>query len=246
MSSRSTTRPTSTSPRPRRAGRVTVFPDCIVREVLMSDENRATGVRYLHRVHQQEGEVRGRTVVVACACVQSVALLMMSTSRTLSDRAGELERPARPALHPALHRRDRVPARRPARQGGHQRRGVSGPRLPAVVHAQRKRGYARSFGAQLNYQNRRFAGWAKAIGGFGRTYKAAVKAAYPAFIQFTPYGEMLPNAQSYVDLDPRADATSSGCRRPGATCTGARTKRRSSTTWCAGAWRFSRKRARRS
>jgi len=73
--------------------------------------------------------------------------------------------------------------------------------LPSFMH-KRKRGYARSFGAQLNYQNRRFAGWAKAIGGFGRTYKAAVKAGYPAFIQFTPYGEMLPNAQSYVDLDP--------------------------------------------
>ena len=28
-----------------------------------------------------------------------------------------------------------------------------------------------------------------------------MKAAYPAYMQFTPYGEMLPNAQSYVDLD---------------------------------------------
>ena len=72
--------------------------------------------------------------------------------------------------------------------------------LPSFMH-DRKRGYARSFGAQVNYQNRRFAGWAKTMGGFGRAYKAAVKAAYPAYIQFTPYGEMLPNAQSYVDLD---------------------------------------------
>ena len=52
-----------------KSGRVTVFPDCIVREVLVSKENRATGVRYLHRVHQREGEVRGRSVVLACACV---------------------------------------------------------------------------------------------------------------------------------------------------------------------------------
>ncbi len=73
--------------------------------------------------------------------------------------------------------------------------------LPSFMHTNKKRGYARSFGAQLNYQNRRFAGWAKNVDGFGRGYKASVKAAYPAFIQFTPYGEMLPNAQSYVDLD---------------------------------------------
>ena len=45
-------------------------------------------------------------------------------------------------------------------------------------------------------------GWAKTVGGFGQAYKASVKAGYPAFMQFTPYGEMLPNAQSYVDLDP--------------------------------------------
>ncbi len=77
-------------------GQVTVFPDCIVREVLVSDENRATGVRYLHRVHQQEGVVRGRTVVVACACVQSIALLLMSTSRRyptgLANSSGQLGR----------------------------------------------------------------------------------------------------------------------------------------------------------
>src|SRR5687768_3382328 len=59
-----------------RRGFVTVFHDCIVREIVLSSENRATGVRYLHRVHRKEGEVRGRAVVVACACVQSVALLL--------------------------------------------------------------------------------------------------------------------------------------------------------------------------
>ena len=63
-----------------KSGQVTVFHDSVAREVLVSKENRAIGVRYLHRVHQREGEVRGRAVVVACACVQSVALLLMSTS----------------------------------------------------------------------------------------------------------------------------------------------------------------------
>ena len=70
------------------------------------------------------------------------------------------------------------------------------------MHRNKARGYARSFGAQFNYQNHRFAGWAKAMPGFGKAYKASVKAAYPAILDFTPYGEMLPNAGSYVDLDP--------------------------------------------
>jgi choline dehydrogenase-like flavoprotein len=184
-----------------KAGQVTVFPDCIVREVLVSDENRATGVRYLHRVHKQEGEVRGRTVVVACACVQSVALLLMSTSQRhpsgLANSSGQLGRHFIPHFTGGI---ECVLEDLRGKAAINEEGFLDHAYMPSFMHSQ-KRNYARSFGAQLNYQNRRLAGWAKTVGGFGRSYKASVKAAYPAFIQFTPYGEMLPNAGSFVDLD---------------------------------------------
>jgi choline dehydrogenase-like flavoprotein len=184
------------------SGRVTVFPDCIVREVTVSDENRATGVRYVHRVHKQEGEVRGRVVVVACACVQSIALLLMSTSRRypngLANSSGQLGR------HFIPHFTGGIECLLEGLRGTtatNDEGFLDHAYLPSFRHTDKDRGYARSFGAQLNYQNRRFAGWAKGVSGFGRDYKRAVKAGYPAYIQFTPYGEMIPNAQSYVDLD---------------------------------------------
>jgi choline dehydrogenase-like flavoprotein len=183
------------------AGQVTVFADCIVREVLMSDENRATGVRYLHRVHQQEGVVRGRAVVVACACVQSIALLLMSTSGRyptgLANSSGQLGRHFIPHFTGGIDCvLEDLRGKAPTNDEGF----LDHAYLPSFMHT-RKRNYARSFGAQLNYQNRRLAGWTKTIGGFGREYKASVKGAYPGYFQFTPYGEMLPNAQSFVDLD---------------------------------------------
>ena len=186
-----------------RSGRVTVFSDCIVREVLVSKENRATGVRYLHRVHGREGEVLGRTVAVACACVQSVALLMMSKSARypggLANSSGQLGRHFIPHFTGGIECvLDGLRGAQPVNDEGF----LDHAYLPSFVHHNKDRGYARSFGAQFNYQNRRFAGWAKAMPGFGRGYKASVKAAYPAFLNFTPYGEMLPNAGSYVDLDP--------------------------------------------
>ena len=186
-----------------KAGTVTVFHDCIVREVLVSKGNRATGVRYLHRVHQKEGEVRGRTVVLACACVQSIALLMMSKSRRypngLANSSGQLGRHFIPHFTGGIDCvLEGLRGTKPANDEGF----LDHAYLPSFMHT-RKRSYARSFGAQVNYQNRRFAGWAKSVGGFGRDYKASVKAAYPAYIQFTPYGEMLPNRHSYVDLDPQ-------------------------------------------
>jgi len=72
--------------------------------------------------------------------------------------------------------------------------------LPSFMH-KRKRDYARSFGAQFNYQNRRAVGWARSLPGFGKAYKESVKQRYPAFLNFSPYGEMLPNKKSYIDLD---------------------------------------------
>ena len=134
--------------------------------------------------------------------MQSVALLLMSTSRRhpkgLANSSGQLGRHFIPhftgGIDCVLHD---LRGTKPTNDEGF----LDHAYLPSFMHT-RKRGYARSFGAQVNYQNRRLAGWAKAIGGFGRGYKASVKAAYPAYLQFTPYGEMLPNAQSYVDLDP--------------------------------------------
>ena len=183
-------------------GGATVFPDCVVREIVM-DGDRATGVRYIHRTHRQEAVVSGRAVVVACGCVQSAALLLMSRSRRhpagVANGRGQVGRHFIPhftgGIECVLKELRGTP---PANDEGF----LDHAYLPSFVHADRTRGYARSFGAQLNYQNRRIAGWAKTVPGFGRHYKTAVRAAYPAFVQFTPYGEMLPNPQSYVDLDP--------------------------------------------
>jgi choline dehydrogenase-like flavoprotein len=187
-----------------RDGRVTVLSDCIVREVVVSPENRVTGVRYIHRVHEREGEVRGRCVVVAAACVQSVALLLMSTSSRyptgLANSSGQLGRHFIPHFTGGIECvLEELRGQRPVNDEGF----LDHAYMPSFMHT-RERPYARSFGAQLNYQNRRLAGWAKTLPGFGRAYKAAVKAAYPAYVQFTPYGEMLPNADSYIDLDPDA------------------------------------------
>ena len=183
-----------------KGGQVTVFPDCIVREVMVSGENKATGVRYLHRVHRQEGEVRGRAVVVACACVQSIALLLMSTSSRyptgLANSSGQLGRHFIPHFTGGIEC-----VLENLRGNAEQRRGLPGSRLPAVVHAHaeaRLRAQLRC-AAQLPEPA---AGRLGEVGGrVRRSYKAAIKGAYPAFVQFTPYGEMLPNAQSYVDLD---------------------------------------------
>jgi len=185
-----------------KTGRLDIFSNSIVREVMVSPENRATGVRFLDRHSQQEGEVRARSVVVSCACVQSVALLLMSRSRLypdgLANSSGQLGKNFIPHFTGGVEAFLTDLIGQPA---VNDEGFLDHAYVPSFIHT-RKRDYARSFAMQFNYQNRRSVGWARDVRGFGKSYKEAVKARYPAFLVFSPYGEMLPNKQSYVDLDP--------------------------------------------
>ena len=88
-----------------KTGHLAIFPNSVVREVMVSNENRATGVRFIHRETGKEGEVRARCVAVACACIQSVEAAAHVRLETLSARAGKLQRPTGPPLHPPLQLR---------------------------------------------------------------------------------------------------------------------------------------------
>jgi len=184
-----------------KTGHLDLYPNSIVREVAVSNENRATSVRFLDRTTRAEGELHGRSVVVACACVQSVALLLMSKSRRypngLANSSGELGRNFIPHFTGGVEvfLKDLI-GQPPIDDEGF----LDHAYVPSFMHT-RKRDFARSFGIQFNYQNRRSVGWARSMPGFGKDFKQSVKERYPAFLVFSPYGEMLPNKQSFIDLD---------------------------------------------
>lgn len=184
-----------------KTGKLEIISDAVVREVVIDDTNRVKGVRFINRTTLAEGELRARAVVVACACVQSVALLLMSKSSRyptgLANSSGELGRNFIPhftgGVQCFLHELIGKPSTNDEGFLDHAY-------VPSFMH-ERKRDYARSFGIQFNYQNRRSVGWARSRPGIGKAYKQSVKERYPAFLTFSPYGEMLPNKRSYIDLD---------------------------------------------
>ncbi|MEZ5351443.1 MAG: GMC family oxidoreductase [Bryobacteraceae bacterium] len=185
-----------------KTGKLTIFSNSIVREVSVTQENRVDGVKFLDRETLREGEVKGRAVVVSCACVQTVALLLMSKSRLypngLANSSGQLGKHFIPHFTNGVScfLTDFV-GKPPVNDEGF----LDHAYIPSFMHT-RQRDYARSFGVQFNYQNRRSVGWARDVKGFGASYKQAVKDRYPAFLTFSPYGEKLPDPKTYVDLDP--------------------------------------------
>jgi choline dehydrogenase-like flavoprotein len=184
-----------------KTGRLDLFHDSIVREVAVSKENRVTGVRFLHRETRAEGEINAKVVVVSCGCVQSAALLLLSKSRLypngLANSSGHLGKHFIPHFTGGIQCfLTELIGKPPANDEGF----LDHAYVPSFMH-NRKRDYARSFGIQFNYQNRRAVGWARDLPGFGEAYKQAVMDRYPAFLTFSPYGEMLPNPKSFIDLD---------------------------------------------
>jgi choline dehydrogenase-like flavoprotein len=182
-------------------GKLTLQHNSIVYDVAVSDEARVKEVRYFDRETRAEGVARGRSVVVACACAQSVALLLMSKSSRfatgLGNSSGELGRNFIPHITAGFEvfLEDFI-GKAPTDDQGF----LDHAYIPSFMHT-KKRDYARSFGVQFNYQNHRMAGWARSLPGMGKNYKEAVKARYPAYMVFTGYHEMLPNRESYIDID---------------------------------------------
>jgi choline dehydrogenase-like flavoprotein len=184
-----------------KTGRLQVISNSIVRQVMVSPENRVTGVRYLDRTTLKEGEVAGKAVVVACACVQSVSLLLQSRSRLypdgLANTSGQLGKHFIPHMTGGVQCFLKELVGKPAQN---DEGFLDHAYVPSFMHT-RKRDYARSFGVQFNYQNRRSVGWARQMPGFGKSYKEQVKTHYPAFLTFSPYGEKLPDSRNFIDVD---------------------------------------------
>jgi choline dehydrogenase-like flavoprotein len=187
-----------------KTGKLTLQQNSIVYDLAVSEEAHVKEVRYFDRETRAQGAAQGRVVVVACACAQSIALLLMSKSSRfptgLGNSSGELGKNFIPHITAGFEAflEDFIGKPTTDDQGF-----LDHAYIPSFMH-ERKRDYARSFGVQFNYQNHRTAGWARSIRGMGKAYKEAVKARYPAYLVFTGYHEMLPNPDSYIDLDSEA------------------------------------------
>ena len=184
-----------------RSGKLTLQPNSIVYDLPVSDEAKINEVRYFDRETRADGVAHGRVVVVACACVQSVALLLMSKSSRfpngLANSSGELGKNFIPHITAGFEVFLTDLIGKPA---VNDEGFLDHAYVPSFMHS-RKRDYPRSFGVQFNYQNHRSVGWARSMKGMGKSFKQSIKDRYPAYLTFTGYHEMLPNKDSFIDLD---------------------------------------------
>ncbi|MDP2716631.1 GMC oxidoreductase [Rheinheimera sp.] len=194
-------------------GNLTIITDAMVREVTLNSAGKADGVIYIDKNSRQEVKVKGRAVVVAASAAETARIFLNSRSplfpdgianssglvgKYLMDTVGAGVSGQIPAL-------ENLP---PMNEDG-----SSGMHLyqPWWLYKQQKAGkmnFARGYHIEMS-GGRGMPG-AGAFGGlqnftegaYGAEFKQACRRYYGTFVHFAGRGEMIPNENSYAELDP--------------------------------------------
>ena len=192
-------------------GNLDILSDAMGHRVLMNDQGKATGVSYIDRRDGQEKEVHARVVVLAASSAESVRMLLNSKSarhptgvanssglvgKYIMDTVGASLSGQIPALENLpLHNEDGA-------GGGHAY-------VPWWLYPDAaKLGFARGY--HLEFQSgRQMPGMGTGAGlewlgrgSYGRKFKEDARRYYGSFLGFAGRGEMIPNENSFCEIDP--------------------------------------------
>jgi choline dehydrogenase-like flavoprotein len=205
--------PTVLLPPALETGNLEIRCDAMVREVLVNSEGLATGVSYIDRKTRKEVQARGKAVVLAASACETARILLNSKSpqhpNGLSNSTGQVGKylmdtvgaDGSAGFFPVLMD---LPA--------HNCDGVGGMHLympwwnyqkQAKHQLPFSRGYHIEFGGGRGMPGPGTGGGSQYFlgGGYGVELKRGLRKMYGAFVGFSCRGEMIPNKNSYCEID---------------------------------------------
>jgi choline dehydrogenase-like flavoprotein len=192
-------------------GKLRIITNAMAREVMTDDSGLATGVSYVNRSDRRDYVVRARIVVLAASACESARLLLNSTSGRFPDGLANSSGVVGRYLTDSTGLS--VSGHIPKMEHGvpHNEDGTGGAHLympwwldnktldfPRGYHIELSGGKhsAPAFGFMGGIQ--RFNG----VGGYGKSLKDDYRRFYGATVGFAGRGEMIPNDQTYCEIDP--------------------------------------------
>jgi choline dehydrogenase-like flavoprotein len=199
-----------------KTGRLTLITNAMAREVTVNAQGLATGVTYVDKTTGRDTHVQARVVVLAASACESARILLNSTSskfpqglanssgvvgKYLTDTTGASVSGFIPTLM------DGIPHNEDGAGGAHlympwwlDNRKLDFPRGYHIEIGGGRRMPMAGFGGNIQ----RFSGLAggREIGGYGRQLKDEYRRFYGATVNFAGRGEMIPNADTYCEIDP--------------------------------------------
>lgn len=205
--------PTVLLPPALSTGNLQVWTNAMVRSVSSNKNGRATGVHVIDKLTRRETHVRGRVVVLAAGACESARILLNSRTNQwpngLANNSGLLGRYLMDSVGAGLA--GQIPALE--NLPPHNDDGASGTHLymPWWQYRQQLDGkldFARGYHIEIQ-GGRRMPGAdilprleSFTDGAFGTRLKEECRRYYGSYVEFRGRGEMIPNENSYCELDP--------------------------------------------
>jgi choline dehydrogenase-like flavoprotein len=201
-------------------GKLQIVANAMARELTTDETGLATGVAYIDKTSMRENHVRARIVVVAASACESARLLLNSKSAKfphgLGNSSGVVGKYLTDSTGTGVtgfipRMMDPIP---------HNEDGVGGAHLYMPWWLDNKkldfpRGYHIEIGGGIRmpgagfignihtYTGTEASGTPISFGGYGEKLKQDYRRLYGATVSFAGRGEMVPNKDSYLELDPR-------------------------------------------
>lgn len=199
---------TSLLPMAKATGLLDLRTDAMVKTVLTDDKGQVTGVSYIDKKTGQEHQLTAKVVILAASACESARLLLNSKTakhpQGLANSSGQVGKNLMDstganigALVPALQGRPIY------NEDGHTANHLFIPWWGHQAQAEKKldfpRGYHFELGGRFGEPG---ANIDTGLQGYGKELKQQVKHKYGAYVSFALRGEMLPNPDCYMDIDP--------------------------------------------
>jgi choline dehydrogenase-like flavoprotein len=189
-------------------GRLTLIANAMVREIVVGKDGKAQAVSYIDKTTRTEKRVNAKAFVLAASACESARLLLNSKSTLfpdgLANSSGAVGRYLTDSVGTSgggyFPQLEKMPP--------HNHDGVGGMHMyiPWWKFA-RKNDFLRGYHIEM-YGGRgmpgvgEFDGVCEEFEGYGLTLKQTCRSMYGTYIGLEGRGEMIPNPQSYCDIDP--------------------------------------------
>jgi choline dehydrogenase-like flavoprotein len=194
-------------------GNLDLVTDAMVREVLVDENGKATGVSYIDKRTGEERTVKARVVILAASSAESVRILLNSKSprfpNGLANSSGLLGKYIMDTVGAGVGGQIPLLEDMPP----HNEDGAGGAHvyMPWWLYQQQLAGkldFARGYHVEFQ-TGRGMPGFGTATGlerftggSYGRKFKEDARRYYGSRLYFAGRGEMIPNEQSFCELDP--------------------------------------------
>jgi len=188
-------------------GRFTLIPNAMAREIVVGKEGKAQAVAYIDKTTRQEMRVHAKSFVLAASACESARLLLNSKSTLFPDGLANSSGVVGRYLTDSVGCSVTGYFPQLAAVAPHNHDGIGGMHMP-WWRADRKndfpRGYHIEFGGGRHMPGvGGFDGICQEHEGYGASLKQNVRSKYGNFIGFSGRGEMIPNPDTYCEIDPK-------------------------------------------